>query len=250
MSYTAKVIAVLGRTLRAGRWKLADDSLVIALFGKCVLDLNRAYVDEEHDELYMQVFCLFGSVSIVLPPGCDVEPSGIALLASSEVEIPSDKAEDITTDVLAPLDISWFCMFGRVRINEFSPEIEEPEPSELGAPATEVFGDDDDTTAEERKAAARAAAEERAQAAEEDALRGELAQWRSEKGAPAPDPASEIDDEPQAEPEPPAEEAADEPAGDAAADDDTPAEAEAADGNDGPAEDAGADDSETDAVAS
>ena len=59
-SYTSKVIAVLGRTVRAGRWKVAEDSLVIALFGKCVLDLRRAYVDEEDDELSMSIFALAG----------------------------------------------------------------------------------------------------------------------------------------------------------------------------------------------
>jgi len=52
-SYTSKVIAVLGRTVRAGRWKVAEDSLVIAIFGRCVLDLTRPYVDAEDDELTM-----------------------------------------------------------------------------------------------------------------------------------------------------------------------------------------------------
>lgn len=211
MSYTAKVIAVLGRTLRAGRWKLADDSLVIAVFGRCVLDLSRAYVDEEDDELSMTVFCLFGSVSIVLPPGCDLEPSGIALLASSEVEIPSDRVEDVTEDVLAPLDISWFAMFGRVRINELSPlsdaeaGIGEAEAAKthdsLGAPAVHVFaGADPDTrpapsapdpaveAARAAEAAADAAAEAAAEAeSEQAALRDEIAQWRSETGRTEPD---------------------------------------------------------------
>ncbi len=189
MSYTAKVVAVLGRTLRAGRWKLADDSLVIAVFGRCVLDLSRAYVDEDDDELSMTVFALFGSVSIVLPPGCDVEPSGIALLASSEVEIPSDKSEDVTQNVLAPLDISWFAMFGRVRINELLPEPEPELTSELSPPAVEVF----DAT---REAAASppvadppaapdaAAVSEEASQAEQAALRDEIAQWRTETGRP------------------------------------------------------------------
>lgn len=214
MSYTAKVIAVLGRTLRAGRWKLADESLVIALFGRCVLDLSRAYVDEEDEELEMSIFCLFGSVSVVLPPGCDVEPSGIAFLASSEVEIPSDKAEDLTHEVLAPLDISWFAMFGRVRINEISPDVVAPEPtSGLGPPDVAVFGapqdlrvgsgapvgsleaqhDGSDLSPVPGPAAVAEPAED------EVALREEIAQWRSETGRPAPeaqpDPGSEIEPE-------------------------------------------------------
>lgn len=228
MSYTAKVIAVFGRTLRAGRWKLADDSLVIAVFGRCVLDLSRAYVDEEDEDLSMTVFALFGSVSVVLPPGCDVEPSGIALLASSEVEIPSEKAEDITQEVLAPMDISWFAMFGRVRINEL---VIEPEPvvevEALPPPAVEVFdgGPADDPAADRAAQAARYEAENARRAAarasdaardadtsaeaEQAALRDEIAQWRSETGRPEADegrsfdPESEIEPEPEAvEPEP------------------------------------------------
>ena len=216
MSHTAKVIAVLGRTLRAGRWKLADDTLVIAVFGRCVMDLSRAYVDEEDDELSMTVFALFGSVSIVLPPGCDVEPSGIALLASSEVAIPSDKPLDITKGVLAPLDISWIAMFGRVRINELAgqpkaqfaiveevlsppavevfdgdaavpeaaPETREPEPAPESAP--------DETAVAEQQATAAAEVE-----AEQAALQDEIAQWRSETGRQEPDnrPPAEPDTE-------------------------------------------------------
>lgn len=224
MSYTAKVIAVLGRTLRAGRWKLSDDSLVIAVFGRCVLDLSRAYVDEDDDELSMTIFVLFGSVSIVLPPGCDVEPSGIALLASSEVEIPSDKDEDITAGVLAPLEISWIAMFGRVRINEF---VLEPEPDVLPPPAVEVFDGegtppapnhvaDAEQQAKEAEQEAQvkreaqvkldAQVEQDAQRAEADAeveqaaLRDEIAQWRTETGRPEADqqadPALEIETDP------------------------------------------------------
>lgn len=231
MSYTAKVIAVLGRTLRAGRWKLADDTLVIAVFGRCVLDLSRAYVDEEDEALSMTVFALFGSVSIVLPPGCDVEPSGIAILASSEVEIPSDKADDIAQDVLAPMDISWFAMFGRVRINE---QVIEPEPEQvieaerLAPPAVEVFDGgpvDNEAAAQAAQAArydaenARRAAEadaaevaaEAAAVAEQTALRDEIAQWRSETGRPEAEertsfaPEAEIAPEPQPQPDPEAE---------------------------------------------
>lgn len=92
-SYTSKVIAVLGRTVRAGRWKVAEDSLVIAISGRCVLDLTRAYVDAEDDELTMSVFALFGSVSILLPPGCDIEPSGVSIAATLRDEIAQWRAE-------------------------------------------------------------------------------------------------------------------------------------------------------------
>ena len=206
-SYTSKVIAVFGRTVRTGRWKVAEDSLVIAVFGRCVLDLTRAYVDEEDDDLTVSVFSLFGSVSILLPPGCDVEPSGISIAASSEIEIPSDKPEDITSEVLAPFDISWFALFAKVRIVEAQLEAVQPtvaalhvgagsgplltEQPALEPPAVEVFGTADEAatttiaTADIDESPADHAVSTTSEAvsdpeAEAAALRDEIAQWRAE----------------------------------------------------------------------
>lgn len=226
-SYTSKVIAVLGRTVRAGRWKLAEDSLVIAVFGRCALDLSRSFVDEEDDDLTMTIFSLFGSVSVLLPPGCDVEPSGVAIMSWSDVEIPSEQPADITAAALAPLDISFFALFSKVRVAEVrgadsvltagSAAVATglaPEGS-LAPPSVEVFGGGPDTvenepapledaTVESAPAETTAAFDDPdAQAA---ALRDEIAQWRAESGrsASTPDdaeadgavPADEIIDEP------------------------------------------------------
>ncbi len=219
-SYRSKVIAVFGRTVRAGRWKVADDSLVIAIFGRCVLDLTRAYVDEDaDDELSMSVFSLFGSVSIVLPPGCDVEPSGVAIASSSEVRIPSEKPRDVTREVLAPFDISFIALFAKVRVAEVAPELllhsDAPalvatkalpvgEQSVLEPPAAEVFDAADHTPASPSDDAAVGEPEfESAPAVEPDdaaetaeaeaaALRDEIAQWRAESGRePSTDAAAE-----------------------------------------------------------
>jgi hypothetical protein len=219
-SYTSKVIAVFGRTVRAGRWKVAEDSLVIAFFGRCVLDLTRAYVDEDDDDLTVSVFSLFGSVSILLPPGCDVEPSGVSIAASSEIEIPSDKPVDITNEVLAPFDISWFALFAKVRIVEAQPELVAPtvaalhlgvrsgspgtEQPALEPPAVEVFGTADEEATDDGSGIDESPEVESVDIitdttpdpeAEAARLRDEIAQWRAEsakESTPAVDPASEI----------------------------------------------------------
>jgi hypothetical protein len=67
MADNANVIAVLGRNRRAGRWKVAGHTLVVAAFGACYLDLTRAVVDEEDEDISMSVFVLFGSVSFLFP---------------------------------------------------------------------------------------------------------------------------------------------------------------------------------------
>lgn len=206
-SYTSKVIAVLGRTLRAGRWKLAEDTLVISFFGRCVLDLTRAYVDDEDDELTMSVFAAFGSVSILLPPGCDVEPSGVAIVASSDVEIPSDRPEDITKTSLAPLDVSWLALFAKVRVAEVrsASELVAASPTTavaLDPPSAEVFGGagtvapiasgavppslepasavQPDASAEPEPASIETTAPFDDAESQAEALRNEIAQWRAE----------------------------------------------------------------------
>ena len=215
-SYTSKVIAVLGRTVRAGRWKVSDDSLVIALFGRCALDLSRAYVDEEDEDLSMSVFALFGSVSILLPPGCDVEPSGVAIAASSEVEIPSERNPDITRTALAPLDISWLALFAKVRIAEVHPEspslraaagspdpVGESADHTLPPPAVEVFSSDDggdgagaDRPLPDAPSPLEEVEPARDPADEAAALRDEIAQWRAESGR-----STSSDDDPSAIPD-------------------------------------------------
>lgn len=225
-SYTSKVIAVLGRTVRAGRWKLAEDSLVIAVFGRCSVDLSRSYVDEEDDELSMSIFSLFGSVSVVLPPGCDVEPSGVAIMSSSEVAIPSEQPSDITRVALAPLDLSFFALFSKVKIAEVPrPDGGREARSVTGStalagdsmapPSIEVFdagpaldaipdgGEDESEPAEKGVTTATTFDDPEAQAA---TLRDEIAQWRAESGrtasledagesAEVDDPSDEIIDE-------------------------------------------------------
>lgn len=214
-SYTSKVIAVLGRTLRSGRWKLADDTVVIALFGRCVVDLTRAYVDEEDDELAMSIFAVFGSVSVLLPAGCDVEPSGVAVVASSEIEIPSDRPTDITKTALAPLDVSWLAMFAKVRVAEVRADATAGLPAAavaaLSPPAVEVFGGIADAAVIEPERHAPVPEPEpepmpveTSQAFDDPdtqaaALRDEIAQWRAESARRATDNAT--DDPPNVSPE-------------------------------------------------
>ncbi len=208
-SYTSKVIAVLGRTVRAGRWKLAEDSLVIAVFGRCALDLSRSFVDEDDDDLTMNIFSLFGSVSVLLPPGCDVEPSGVAIMSWSEVEIPSEHSADITRATLAPLDISFFALFSKVRVAEVGGTGSVPVPEaavvapglapegSLAPPSVEVFDagpdivENEPAPAEETIVATSTAFDD--PDAEAAALRDEIAQWRADSGRSTSDDA-EADD--------------------------------------------------------
>ena len=108
------MISVFGRTRRVGRWQVSSDTLVIALFGTCRLDLTQAFVDEDDDELSMTVITVFGFVSVLLPQGTEVHPSGIALLASTDLALPAPCHKR----ALAPLSMTWTALFSRIRITE------------------------------------------------------------------------------------------------------------------------------------
>lgn len=127
----ARFIAVLGRTRRVGRWKVSDANQVIAILGKCHLDLTEAFVDDEAEEVSMSVLTIFGSVSILLPEGSQVCPSGVAVLAVDAIDLPT--TDEVTA--LAPLNLTWAALFARVRVTqevaEADGENQEPEPVEL-----------------------------------------------------------------------------------------------------------------------
>ncbi|MEE9414445.1 MAG: hypothetical protein V3V01_04105 [Acidimicrobiales bacterium] len=110
----ARFIAVLGRTRRVGRWKVSNDNQVIAVLGKCHLDLTEAFVDDEAEEISMSVLTVFGSVSLLLPEGSQVRPSGIAILAADAIDLPM--TEELTA--LAPLNLKWTALFARVRVTQ------------------------------------------------------------------------------------------------------------------------------------
>lgn len=133
---TAKMLAVLGRSRRTGRWRVAKTTNVLALLGACKIDMSDAVIDDE--QLKMKITVLFGSASIVLPEGALVQPSGISFLSSSIVDVSDDVPEgDVPT-----ISVECMTVFGRSRIRHPNQEAasEEQVPDEV-AP---LAGSDDD----------------------------------------------------------------------------------------------------------
>lgn len=114
MEDNAKVVAVLGRNRRLGRWRVAGHTLVVAVFGTCQLDLTRALIDEEDEAVELVVFALFGNVTVHLPQGTDVQPSGIAIASSASLNM--DQAD--VRQAGAPLSLEWTTLFSRLRVTE------------------------------------------------------------------------------------------------------------------------------------
>ncbi|MGF1595949.1 MAG: hypothetical protein ACFCVK_03310 [Acidimicrobiales bacterium] len=106
----AKMLAILGRSRRTGRWRIASRSSVLAFLGSCQLDMRHSDVDDE--SLKMKVTVVLGSATFVLPDGAEVRPSGVSLLSVSSVDVPD---QDERSE-LPVLEIEWTVVFGRLRI--------------------------------------------------------------------------------------------------------------------------------------
>ncbi|MFV1991987.1 MAG: LiaF domain-containing protein, partial [Acidimicrobiales bacterium] len=110
MSEDARIVSVIGGCRRQNRWRVAEDTSVMTLFGRCILDLREA--ECEAATIDISVLNVFANVTIIVPEGSDVRPSGMALLGSSSCLVPvSDKASP-----LPPIDVDGMTVFGRLRI--------------------------------------------------------------------------------------------------------------------------------------
>lgn len=72
----AGTMAVFSGQSRRGPWELPRLMRVAAVFGSVELDLREALIADGDSDI--EVFCLFGSVEIVCPPGILVECEGDA----------------------------------------------------------------------------------------------------------------------------------------------------------------------------
>ena len=136
----AKMLAVLGRSRRTGRWRLAKVTNVLALLGGCRIDMRHAVIEDE--SLTMKITVLFGSASVLLPRGALVQPSGISLLSASTVEVAEEEPEgDVPT-----IAIEWLTLFGRLKVTHppAEPVIVTQVVQAPAAPAAVADEDDDD----------------------------------------------------------------------------------------------------------
>ena len=78
------IVSVLGSARRAGSWTLPRSLRVVATLGSAELDLRQATFSEGTTEI--EIFALFGSVEIKVPPGVRVECDVDTLAASAESE--------------------------------------------------------------------------------------------------------------------------------------------------------------------
>jgi Domain of unknown function (DUF1707) len=71
-------VSIFGGVDRKGRWRVAQRSFVLTLFGGSDLDLRQAEIDS--DVVTIWAFALVGGVDVRVPEGVEVDAGGFALL--------------------------------------------------------------------------------------------------------------------------------------------------------------------------
>jgi Domain of unknown function (DUF1707)/Cell wall-active antibiotics response 4TMS YvqF len=77
-------VAFCSRLVRRGRWELAARSSFRSIFGTIDLDLREATL--AGPEIDVDVFNLFGTVTVIVPEGISVEVDGGGLFASQVIQ--------------------------------------------------------------------------------------------------------------------------------------------------------------------
>jgi hypothetical protein len=86
----ARHVAFCSRLERRGHWELPERSSFRCVCGTIVLDLSQARLAGPDSQL--EVFNLFGTVTVIVPEGVDVSVDGGGMFASQVIEPPSARA--------------------------------------------------------------------------------------------------------------------------------------------------------------
>ncbi len=86
------IVAIFSGAERKGRWLVEPHTNIFTMFGGVELDLREAVLSQR--EVTMSVTCIFGGVSIQVPPGVRVINSGVPIFGgfSQDNEEPLDSS--------------------------------------------------------------------------------------------------------------------------------------------------------------
>jgi hypothetical protein len=103
----ARLVSVFSSTERRGRWRAPEAIGALSVFGHTGLDLRDAVLPGK--EVSVRAVCVFGNVTITVPPEMHVVDTGWALFGGREM--PPDTDESLASD--APvLQIRGVSVFG------------------------------------------------------------------------------------------------------------------------------------------
>ncbi len=99
-----KHLAFCSHLIRRGRWPLPSRSSWRSIFGTIDLDLRQARLADR--ETVLEVYNLFGTVTVIVPDGVEVVVRGGGLFASQKIQSPERPpvagAPSLTIDIRGP----------------------------------------------------------------------------------------------------------------------------------------------------
>jgi hypothetical protein len=87
----ASTFAFMSSADRTGRWRIGQESRVIAVMGGCKLDLRRVTISAPLTVI--RAYVLMGNVNVIVPEGVDVELEALALMGSRSIKLNGPPAE-------------------------------------------------------------------------------------------------------------------------------------------------------------
>ncbi len=80
-----QIVAIFGGAERSGHWPVRPHTFVTTIFGGAELDLSEAVFEAR--ELVVEVFCLFGGVTLKVPEGTTVDNQVIAIFGGCDHKV-------------------------------------------------------------------------------------------------------------------------------------------------------------------
>jgi hypothetical protein len=83
-------LALMSSADRTGRWRIGEESRVIAVMGGCKLDLRSATISAP--VTVIRAYVLMGNVNVIVPEGVEVELDGLAVMGSRSMKLKGPPA--------------------------------------------------------------------------------------------------------------------------------------------------------------
>jgi hypothetical protein len=81
-------VAVMSEAHKHGRWRVAENSVALAVMGSCKLDLRSAVL--AGPQATITCIAIMGDVKVIVPPGLEVEFSGFGLMGNANSRVDED----------------------------------------------------------------------------------------------------------------------------------------------------------------
>jgi hypothetical protein len=104
------LVAVFSQSTKSGRFRLDDDSVAVALFGECTIDLSDALIDAP--SVNLAAVSVFGQVNVIVPEGIHVELEGIAVFGDRRFDVSGEPPVPGSPVIV----VKAYACFGEVRV--------------------------------------------------------------------------------------------------------------------------------------